>query len=136
MISRLGRIERAYNSQKSYSKQRGIEFLFLRKDWVKWWEDNLGPEWFEKRGPFKHQYCMARFGDKGPYVLGNVKCITNAENNAEQVRFKGEKHGNAKLTKEQVVYIRTSGLKGNFLAKKFGVSKSNISLIKTYQHWK
>ena len=31
-------------------------------------------------GPRKHQYALARLGDTGDYVIGNVRFITNEEN--------------------------------------------------------
>jgi len=31
-------------------------------------------------GRHKHQYCLARLGDTGDYVKGNVRFITNEEN--------------------------------------------------------
>jgi hypothetical protein len=37
----------------------------------------------EKYRKHKCQYGMARFGDKGPYAIGNVKIILNSENTIE-----------------------------------------------------
>jgi hypothetical protein len=44
--------------------------------------------------------------------------------------MRGERNGMAKLTDEQVAYIRTSQDTGKQLAKKLGVSESNISSIR------
>lgn len=52
--------------------------------WVIIWLQALGSDWKIKRGRGPDKYCMARFGDKGPYAIGNVKIITNAENASEQ----------------------------------------------------
>ena len=39
-----------------------------------------------KRGPHRGEYCMSRFGDRGPFKLGNVCiCLGNA-NNRERTR--------------------------------------------------
>ena len=47
---------------------------------------------------------------------------------------KGQRHPHAKLSDAQVEEIRKSNLKGVELAKKYGVSPSTISGIKTYAH--
>ena len=46
----------------------------------------------------------------------------------------GERHPNAKLTDLQVEEIRSSPLTGAALARKFGVSPSTISGVRTYTH--
>jgi hypothetical protein len=56
---------------------RGIAFELTFEDWLKIWVDS--GHWGE-RGKRGDQYCMSRFGDLGPYALGNVEIITNAEN--------------------------------------------------------
>ena len=43
---------------------------------------------------------------------------------------KGEKHGRAKLTDQQVAEIRASKESGGEMAKRFGVSRGHISLIR------
>ena len=50
---------------------------------------------------------------------------------------RGEKHGNAKLTKEQVFDIRSrKGQTQRELAKEFGVSNQTISFIQRRINWK
>lgn len=48
---------------------------------------------------------------------------------------KGERAGGAKLTSEQVLLIRSANEKGRALAKRFGVSESLISMIKSRKIW-
>lgn len=64
---------------------------------------------------------------------------TLADNNRDAAakgrRPKGEKHPRSKLTDEQVEEIRNSPETGAALARKFGVSKSTVSGIRTYTHW-
>lgn len=55
--------------------------------------------------------------------------------NPEKVK-KGEKHINAKLTKNDILEIRSSGKLGSELAKIYGVDKSTVSLIKRRKTWK
>ncbi len=43
-------VKDAFWLQKHKSKKRGIEFLFTFEEWVNWWETQLGPDWFKKRG--------------------------------------------------------------------------------------
>ena len=73
-----------YRQHRGTAKSRGIPFLFSFQDWVAWWNHHLGPDWMSKRGSGKGQYVMGRYNDTGPYMPGNVKCITNAENTAEE----------------------------------------------------
>ena len=48
---------------------------------------------------------------------------------------KGEKNGNAKLTKEQVSQIRNDNRMGKEIAKDFNVSRATISQIKNKITW-
>lgn len=72
----------AYSNCKVNSARRGIPFLLTFEEWWALWTVSGR---FPERGQGIQQYCMARLGDKGPYALGNVKIITNAENIAERV---------------------------------------------------
>lgn len=51
-------------------------------------------------------------------------------------RAAGERNGSVKLTKKEVLEIRASNLRYPILAKLFGVSVANISLIKTHKTWR
>jgi hypothetical protein len=63
------------------ARGRKIPFLFTFEEWWKIWQDS--GHW-EERGKRADQYCMARFGDKGPYAVGNVRIITKLENDRER----------------------------------------------------
>jgi hypothetical protein len=69
-----------YTTHKALAKRRGVPFELTREQWLKVWIDS--GHIFE-RGSLGHQYVMARLGDRGSYVLGNVKIITGAENISE-----------------------------------------------------
>jgi|SRR6185369_15376265 len=73
----------AYYNHLAKARRRGIPFEFTFEEWVNWWEDHLGGNWFKKRGSHKGQYVMARFNDAGPYTPKNVKCILCTENASE-----------------------------------------------------
>jgi NUMOD3 motif-containing protein len=69
-----------YNHRMS-ANERGIPFLLTFEQWWRIWQDS--GHW-EDRGRGRNQYCMARFGDKGPYAIGNVRIITVLENAGER----------------------------------------------------
>lgn len=70
-----------YHRAKYDAKRRGIGFQLTYKEWYGIWEASGH---LSERGTAIDQYHMARFGDKGPYVAGNVKIITHRENTAER----------------------------------------------------
>lgn len=69
-----------FSWQKYEALARGIEFLLTFEEWYKIWIDSGH---LHERGRKSLEYCMARFGDKGPYTVGNVKIITNFDNISE-----------------------------------------------------
>jgi hypothetical protein len=64
---------KAYKKQRENAKWRGIPFELTFEQWKLVWADRL-PE----RGP--NGLVMCRFGDKGPYAVGNVYIATPAQN--------------------------------------------------------
>lgn len=78
----IKRAKDKYRSAKKHSRERGILFLLTFEQWIKIWLDS--GHW-EERGRGFDKFCMARYGDKGPYAIGNVKIITNQENGEEQI---------------------------------------------------
>jgi hypothetical protein len=62
------------------ARARDIEFLLTYSEWLKIWQDSGH---LSERGKKLGQYVMARFGDKGPYAVGNVRIIATTENLAE-----------------------------------------------------
>lgn len=72
-----------YLGHRDRAKKRGIPFLMTLKEWINEWETALGTHWRQLRGRGANKFCMARFGDKGPYKVGNVKIVTNAQNARE-----------------------------------------------------
>jgi hypothetical protein len=71
-----------YHWHKYSARNRNIPFLLTFDEWLKEWEDSGH---LHERGCRKGQYCMARFGDQGPYAIGNVKIILHTQNIAERV---------------------------------------------------
>ncbi len=90
----LKKLRKAFNTQKYDAANRGISFDFKSFDeWLNWWE-NTGH--LPERGPYKGQYVMARYGDTGPYEIGNIQCITSSQNHLDRnignTWNKGRKH--------------------------------------------
>lgn len=69
-----------FTAQRANSGQRGIDFLLSYEEWLGIW---VASGKLSKRGRGKNKYVMARFGDKGPYAVGNVKIITSSKNLSE-----------------------------------------------------
>lgn len=67
---------RKYGSQVNNAKKRGIGWEFTFCSWWQMWQDS--GKW-ELRGRGKG-YCMARYGDSGPYSPDNVYICTIGEN--------------------------------------------------------
>ncbi len=65
-----------YNVQKHHAiKKRNISFDLTFEEWYKIWLDS--GRW-QERG--RGGYVMARFGDKGPYAIGNVEIKHHIDN--------------------------------------------------------
>lgn len=81
-------------------------------------------------------------GIKTDNRVENLEWVTNSENqlhaHAKGLQKSGQDHGRAKLTDEQVVYIRNNpdNLTQEKLAEKFGVGATTISNIQLGKKWK
>lgn len=95
--------QRAFTLQRYGANMRGIAFKLTFEEWWDIWV--LSGHWPD-RGCRKGQYVMARFGDVGPYAVGNVRIISVEENRSEQrysperrarivQALRGNKHGRA-----------------------------------------
>lgn len=68
---------------------------------------------------------------------------TSADNTQDMMKkgrngyesHKGESNGFSKLTKEQAIHVKRSSESGRKLAKRFNVSPSTISAVRTGQNW-
>jgi hypothetical protein len=133
-----------YTAQRHHCLNRGIPFKFTYEEWTRWWFNHLGPDWLNKRGRRKGQYCMARKGDLGPYEAGNVDCVLASKNcsdravngTASRTGIPGRANGRAKLTEDQVRKIRASRKSQRQLAAKYNISKTVIGYVKTGKLWR
>ena len=62
----------AYLTQRRNAKRRGIPFLLTLPEWWEWWQSNG----WQARGRRRGCSVMARYGDVGPYALGNIYATT------------------------------------------------------------
>lgn len=51
------------------------------------------------------------------------------------MRARGERHGRAKLTEEQVIIIRTNGKSVRSTAREFGISRATVRRIRDRILW-
>lgn len=77
IFSAQGSRARCYLEQRRNSITRGIRWEINFPDWCRLWDES--GKW-EERGRGKNGYCMSRVGDSGPYKIGNVEIVSNAEN--------------------------------------------------------
>lgn len=77
-----------YTGQKKMAHYRNIPFELTYKQWMSIWTKSGK---LQQRGRKRGQYVMARKGDKGAYSKGNVRIITNTENQNEAIL--GKKRG-------------------------------------------
>lgn len=68
---------RAFLSQRSGAKARGIGWELTYEQWLEFWGDDL-----PRRGRGRHNLSMQRPCDSGPYAVGNIRKGTPAENMA------------------------------------------------------
>jgi hypothetical protein len=64
-----------YVMHRENAARRGVPFLLTFDEWWRIWE----PHWL-RRGCGRGDLVMARHGDSGPYAVGNVEIITQAQN--------------------------------------------------------
>ena len=125
----------AFFAQRSQSRNRGIDWDLSFEQWFDIWKES--GRW-DKRGRDDGKYVMARFGDRGPYAIDNVKIVTSNVNMQERKKLKGEQLVNAKLTEKDVRKIRVllDRKTQEEIALMFGVSSGLISHIKNRTAWR
>ena len=74
-----------FQKQRSGAKARGIGFDLTLEEWWSIWGNSK--RW-KQRGRGVGKYCMGRFGDVGPYAVGNVKIIKFTDNSGDSTRGK------------------------------------------------
>jgi hypothetical protein len=127
----------AFYTHKLGAKKRGIKFEFTRKEWVAWWEAQLGPDWRTKRGHKTGQFVMARNGDSGPYAAWNVRCTTVEDNHREHNANKvyTTKHARPLAPNTVVAIFKAKGRYAD-IAQRFGVTVHRVHCVKTRKYYR
>ena len=80
------RVFRAFCTQRTNARKRGIPFLLT---FPQWWGLWLASGHWHERG-VGQGYVMARFKDQGAYEIGNVRIVTAVENMLEYHKLRRE----------------------------------------------
>jgi hypothetical protein len=79
-------------------------------------------------------------GDPANNAVSNLRWATQAENEADKARhgrnMAGVRHHQHKLTEEQAREIKDSAETGRVLARRFGISETQISDIRNGKAWR
>ena len=78
----VNKVRRYYNTKKATAKHQGIPFELELRDI--YWLLYCARISVEQIGKGRDQYQLARFGDTGPYAIGNCRFITKLENLRER----------------------------------------------------
>lgn len=128
----------AYRQQRYSARMRGIGFYLTQEQWCGWWEEQLGPDWFSKRGCRRGQYVMARLKDEGDYRLGNIECILAEDNhryyNTNRRPSRGWSHSQISEDVVKKVFLERGA--PTELASKYGITKDQVYCIKTQRYFK
>ena len=79
-LPRLKVLKLRYHQQREGAVVRGIFFLLSFEEWLDVW---ISSGHLHERGNKRGQYCMARIGDLGPYMLSNVTIMLSSQNISE-----------------------------------------------------
>jgi hypothetical protein len=113
---RKGRLRGAFEYQRWYARSKGRGFELTYEQWLEIWQASGH---LHERGPYKGQYVMARFGDKGPYAIGNVEIIT-AEQNHKDHRMNVPAHYDRSVAMRAQISegVKTAWRNGDFQNRK------------------
>lgn len=74
-----------FRMHKHNAAARGVEFKLTLDEWKQIW---ISSGFWEQRGPRRGQYCMSRYGDTGPYEVGNVFIQLTTQNTSDAQKGK------------------------------------------------
>lgn len=122
----------AYARQRLSAKTRDIPWNITFSQWCAVWAES--GKW-ELRGRGKGRYCMSRYGDQGPYEIGNVKICLTDENISESYLYRTHADRakvNLKLNivrrrQEEVLAFSHSGMTNDQIAEHLGIAATYVS---------
>jgi|KBSMisStandDraft_5_1062788.scaffolds.fasta_scaffold00219_2 hypothetical protein len=87
-----------FRDHRNSARARGIPFLLTFDEWLSIWTASGK---FHLRGRESGCYVMARFGDRGAYVVGNVEIISHESNSSQPHWGRSPEHVHTEAWKKQ-----------------------------------
>jgi hypothetical protein len=110
-----------YTEQKKRARARSVEFILTFEEWVDIWQQS--GKW-DLRGRGNGKYVMSRYGDIGPYAVGNVKIVIHRDNVAEMLYRRNADPANRKKISDALIGRPKSA------THRANLSKANTGKIK------
>jgi len=138
-VSNMGNVRGRYGRIKTFSVQGYLTFNVSKKRDVRA-SLRVHREVLRSFVGDSELCCCHNDGDKLNNHLTNLRWDTHKGNEADKVehgtKMQGESHHQSKLTKMQAIFVKTSSLGGAELARKFGISRSQIYNIRKSRSWR
>lgn len=102
------------------------------------WRDSFEAFYAAVGDPPEPGLTLDRINNDGDYEPGNVRWATRLQqaSNTRERDFRGERNSHAKLTEDDVRFIRASSAPRKMLVEMFGVAPTYISSIRSGKHWR
>jgi hypothetical protein len=136
-----------YHVQKAIIKKNRLNnsgyetvYLAVKKNYRHYMVHVLVAEHFLKKRPSKRHQVNHMDGSKRNNHLSNLEWVTASQNLSHALRTglkdqNGERHPSAKLNNKKVMAIFKSTESGSELAKKYRISSSMVSCIRSGKNW-
>jgi CRP-like cAMP-binding protein len=115
-----------FRQYKTNCIRRGIPWELTFEEFCSFWD--ASGQW-ERRGRGKGKFCLARYGDSGPYALGNNYVAKNEDNASDSFLVKPKrdrKHLSARQI--EVAVLLAEGLTPTQIGERLGISRATASI--------